>query len=241
MHVRDQRAFGWLQPAFECMARCAVFAAEFDLEEADEGAIAQALQLPDGKTLDELLPRSVWKNLVRKMHRMNPALPDTVLKTLHPMVASMTLSTQMLGEEANFSLDETLWRHAVETNKRTTGMETFEDQLNTLKSIRLEQHLDNLIYAVKNLKAQRKRLKKMLKYYAKGDVTALYRAAKRDTRGMRKVLLYKRNKNMAVRFDALARQQSLFCAVGAGHLAGGKGMLRLLQHKGYKLHPLPLQ
>lgn len=237
MHVRDQRAFGWLDLALVCLSRSDVFAAEFDLGETDEMALAKVLQLPEGKTLDQLLPRQAWKSLVRQMEKKGN-FPMPMLQVIHPMVVSMTLSTQMLGEEANFSLDETLWRRALEEGKTTTGVESFKDQLNTLRSISIKQHISNLTYTLKHLKQQKKRIKKMLKHYAAGNITALYKAAHRDTKGMRKTLLYRRNRHMANRFAELAMEQSLFCAVGAGHLAGGKGILRLLKKQGFKLHPI---
>lgn len=237
MHVRDQRAFGWLDLALVCLNRCELFAAEFDLGDTDQQALAEALQLPEGKTLEQCLSPQAWKNLVRQMGKNNN-LPVETLRQIHPMVISMTLSAQMLGEEANFSLDETLWRHAVNGGKQISGVETFEDQLRTLRTIRFDQHVGSLTYTLKNLKPQKKRIKKMLKYYAAGDVGALYQAARRDTKGMRKILLYQRNQNMANRFFEMANQKSLFCAVGAGHLAGEKGMLRLLKHHGFKLHPI---
>jgi uncharacterized protein len=237
MHVRDQRAFGWLDLALVCLNRSDVFAAEFDLGETDEMALARVLQLPEGKTLDQLLSRQAWKNLQRQMGK-NSNFPLPMLQVMHPMVVSMTLSTQMLGEEANFSLDETLWRRALEDGKKTTGVESFEDQLNTLRSISIKQHINNLTYTLKHLKQQKKRIKKMLKHYAEGDIKALYRSARRDTKGMRKTLLFRRNRHMADRFAELASEQSLFCAVGAGHLAGGKGILHLLKNHGFKLHPI---
>jgi uncharacterized protein YbaP (TraB family) len=55
---------------------------------------------------------------------------------------------------------------------------------------------------------------------------------------MRKLLLYERNTIMAERFAEIARQESLFCAVGAGHLSGKKGLLRLLKKEGFKVRPI---
>ncbi len=78
----------------------------------------------------------------------------------------------------------------------------------------------------------------MMRRYADGEIQALYQSAKKDAKGMRKILLYRRNKLMAKRFGEIARTQSLFCAVGAGHLAGGKGMLRLLKKAGFKVKPI---
>ncbi len=51
-------------------------------------------------------------------------------------------------------------------------------------------------------------------------------------------MLYERNEIMARRFVEIASERSLFCAVGAGHLAGEKGMLRQLKKQGFKTTPV---
>lgn len=48
-------------------------------------------------------------------------------------------------------------------------------------------------------------------------------------------IIVSRNINMAIVLDSLMKDQSVFCAVGAGHLAGPAGMLNLLISKGYKV------
>jgi hypothetical protein len=143
-----------------------------------------------------------------------------------------------LIEESVHSLDETLWNHAKSQGKTTTGVETFADQLETLRNIPFEQHLKGLTWLLKNYNRHKTRMHKMMERYAAGEIQALYQAAKKDAKGMRKTLLYRRNKLMAKRFVEIARTQSLFCAVGAGHLAGGKGMLRLLKKEGFKVSPV---
>ena len=78
----------------------------------------------------------------------------------------------------------------------------------------------------------------MMQWYREGDIRQLFQVAKKDARGMRRLLLYERNASMVKRFSEIALGKSLFCAVGAGHLAGAKGMLRLLKKQGFKLKPL---
>ena len=48
-------------------------------------------------------------------------------------------------------------------------------------------------------------------------------------------IIVNRNISMAIILDSIMKSQSIFCAVGAGHLAGSAGMLNLLQSKGYKV------
>lgn len=237
MHVRDLRAFEWLERAQTHLAQCEVFAAEFDFDEIDPAALQEALQLPEGKSLDLLLKPGVWKNLDRYA-RKRLGTGAEMFKYQHPMTVSTALMTAFLMEEAPQSLDETLWSHARELGIKTAGVETFHQQLETLGSISLEQHLKSLTWLLKNFNRQKRRLKKMMGWYAAGNLQPLYKAAKKDAKGMRKALIYRRNKHMARRFDEIATQQALFCAVGAGHLPGDKGMLRLLRKKGYTVKPV---
>ncbi|MCW5922123.1 MAG: TraB/GumN family protein [Saprospiraceae bacterium] len=239
MHVRDLRAFGWLETAKRHIDACETFATEFDFSDADETALAEALRLPNGATLDTLLKPSVWKNLDFYCRKKLGCTAE-IMRSQHPMAVMTALSTAFLTDESAHSLDEALWHHARAVGKKTTGVETFADQLETLRKIPLEQHLKSLTWLLKNYGRQKRRLKKMMGWYASGDIRQLYQAAKKDAKGMRRVLLYERNKLMAGRFAEIAREHTLFCAVGAGHLAGGKGMLRLLKKAGFKVKPVQL-
>ncbi len=232
MHVRDLRAFEWLEPAKRCVEHCEIFATEFDFSETDPAAIAQVLKLPAGQTLDQLLKPGAWKNL-QFYCRKKLGIPAENLRNMHPMAVTLALTNALLADEAGGSLDETLWEYARKLQKTTTGVETFAEQLQTLKSISFEQHLKGLNWLLKNYPRQKRRLKKMLRWYRSGDLQQLYKTAKRDAKSLRKILLFERNKLMAQRFAAIAREKSLFCAVGAGHLAGEKGMLRLLKKQGF--------
>jgi len=234
MHVRDLRAFEWLPLAQACIAQCEAFATEFNFEEIDPVALQAALQLPEGQTLDVLLTPGAWNNLDRYARKKLGA-EAADFRHQHPMSVSTALSTAFLSEEASQSLDETLWTFARSQGKTTTGVETFADQLHTLRAISLEQHIKSLTWLLKNFNRQKRRIKKMLQWYAAGDLQPLYKAAKKDAKGMRKILIYRRNKHMAKRFEEICTSQSLFCAVGAGHLAGDKGMLRLLKARGFQI------
>ena len=234
MHVRDLRAFQWLELAQECLRRCPVFATEFDFSETDPAAVASVLQLPDGAALDHWLKPGVWKRLDRHC-RKKLGVPVEQLRFQHPMSVAMLLTGSLLQQEAARSLDETLWEYAKGLGKTTTGVETFEEQLQTLQKIPFQYHLDNLAWLLKNYGRQKRRLKKMLGWYIAGDLQQLYQAARKDAKGMRKLLLFERNVLMARRFESIAKETSLFCAVGAGHLAGQKGLLRMLKKAGFTL------
>jgi uncharacterized protein YbaP (TraB family) len=237
MHVRDIRAFGWLDQAKIHLAECEVFATEFDFAETDTDALSGALALPEGKDMQYWLSPQAWKNLDRYARKKFNSNAEA-FRHQHPMSISTALSMAFLMEESAHSLDETLWQYARSLGKPTTGVETFVDQLETLRQIPFEQHLKGLTWLLKNYGRHKTRLHKMMRRYANGEIQALYQSAKKDAKGMRKILLYRRNQLMSRRFAEIAQTQSLFCAVGAGHLAGAKGMLRLLKKAGFKITPI---
>ncbi len=53
-----------------------------------------------------------------------------------------------------------------------------------------------------------------------------------------KNMLYIRNQNMANRMDSVMRTGKVFTGIGAAHLPGEKGVIRLLRNKGYTVTPL---
>ena len=79
---------------------------------------------------------------------------------------------------------------------------------------------------------------KLIAFYVKGNISSLDRLMKANLSfnpGMHDDIIISRNQTMAIGLDTLLRKQSVFCAVGAGHLAGELGMINLLRAKGYKL------
>jgi uncharacterized protein YbaP (TraB family) len=237
MHVRDLRAFRWYDIVLSYLNDCSVFATEFNFSEMDGRALAETLQLPEGETLDMLLKPGVWKSL-EKIAQKRLGFSAALLKFQHPMAVNTLISSSLLAEEAAQSLDETLWSYAQAAGKQMIGVESFEDQLNTIRNIKLDQQIAGLTWLVKNFGHQKKRLHRLMRWYEAGDLQQLYKAAKKDAKGMRRVMLYDRNRNMVEKFAAVAQTQPLFCAVGAGHLPGEKGMLRLLKKAGFKVKPV---
>ena len=240
MHVRDKRAFRLLERAFVAIDECEALALEFDLGAVGEDFDPGLLQLPPGQTLDNLLPARKFQKLRRFLLR---ALQVDIMafRRALPLMTVNALNEHMMGQEQPIALDEQLWRYAQEKGKLILGIETYEEQIALLRSIPVEQQLQSLLWLGRNIKSHRRQLRKMTKLYESGDIYRLHQAAKRSASGMRHRLLYRRNAIMAERIAAFTAGRSVFCAVGAGHLAGGKGVLRLLKHRGLKLKPVPLK
>ena len=52
------------------------------------------------------------------------------------------------------------------------------------------------------------------------------------------ILLDNRNKNWVNQLNVILKKESVFIAVGAGHLVGNMGLINLLRKEGYTLRPI---
>lgn len=77
--------------------------------------------------------------------------------------------------------------------------------------------------------------------YLQGDIATLSKMLKSQLDGIPgayDALITKRNVTMVSGLDTLMRKQSVFCAVGSGHLHGTDGIVQLLRAKGYTVRPV---
>lgn len=237
MHVRDSRILAILPKVQECLLQCEAFAAEYELSENDSEALFHALLLPNGMTLKDLMSKKLYEKLSLVFER-ETGIPLDHLLDRKPMVLSNMLSEAQMQDDEDVSMDEALYRSAEEHQKTLLGLETFERQLNILQKLPLEDQVKSLKTAATNFKKFRKGILKMADWYLAADLDKILKKVKQNSGGMRRTLLYERNAHMAERIVLLAEQHSLFAAVGAAHLPGGKGVLRLLKRKGLQVKPI---
>lgn len=110
-------------------------------------------------------------------------------------------------------------------------LEGLDDQLKAIEQISTVQNrpsLTNLLYSKEAF----------VQSYIQGDIAALSKMLKSQLEGMKgayETLITKRNIIMATGLDTLMRKQSVFCAIGSGHLYGPEGVIQLLRAKGYNV------
>lgn len=237
MHLNDKCAFSFFDLALQHLKVCAVFASEYDTQNTDSVQISETFRLPGGQDLSDFLKPGMLKNLnfVCKK-RLN--LSIEALMDKHPMLISSFITMSYFEKNHPLSLDEALLQAALTMGLPVTGVETFHEQLAVVAHTPLEQHFKNLVWTLRHYERQKRMARKMADRYAQSDIVKLYKAAKRDSKGLRKVLLYNRNKVMVQRISELAAEAPTFCAIGAGHLAGSKGVLRGLKKMGCRVEPV---
>lgn len=237
MHVKDRRAFQYTDIVYQKIDACTTFATEFNLEELAMNFDPTSMFLPDSQTLDQLLPPKVYRKL-EKIFRKSVGIELQQYNRRLPMLVSSIVSESILSKDMPHSLDEHLWTYARSKEKITLGLETYLEQVEILNKIPIKHQLKALIEVGKNFKRHRKSLLKMTHMYERSDIRQLHKAGTKNAGGLKKLLIFDRNRLMAERMQNFMSEQTIFCAIGAGHLAGKKGVLRLLKQQGFKVKPV---
>ncbi|MEL6926905.1 MAG: TraB/GumN family protein, partial [Bacteroidota bacterium] len=153
------------------------------------------------------------------------------------LLVTNLMAERLLASDMSVSLDETLWNFAKAEEKIMLGIEDFEAQVRLMQRIPVDLQLKSLKSAIANISKFRKATLRTTDIYQQGDIFQLYQLTKKSLGKMRKIMLYERNRNMATRIEKLSAEQHLFAAIGAAHLAGEKGVIKLLKASGLKLRP----
>ncbi|MEM7105122.1 MAG: TraB/GumN family protein [Bacteroidota bacterium] len=238
MHVKDKQVFRDIDFVEKTILECQSFAAEFNLDDLDQPLLDQYLTM-EGLRLSQLLKPKYYAKL-EKIVLEGTGIQLRFLDNKTPFFIISILTESLFQSEMPEALDRYLHEFAKTNEKQILGIEKFSEQIEVLKRLKLKIQLKSLISIIKNYKNFKRQHFKAAELYLKQDIKALYQSVKKSAKGTRKILIFDRNKVMADRIADFAATQSIFCAIGAGHLSGEKGVLRLLKQKGYKIRPIKI-
>lgn len=159
---------------------------------------------------------------------------------LKPLVILNMIIQQLFISSESQVLDEWIWEFGKASVKNMIGLETVEEHYITLNKIPLDVQYRLFFKAVKDPFKMQKRFDHLFKKYFEQDIRYLYRDAKKSSSSARHLLLKNRNIKMAQVIDQCIESGNTFAAVGAAHLYGQFGLIRLLQKKGLRLKPVLL-
>jgi len=158
-----------------------------------------------------------------------------IFERIKPIFIYVMTNKASLGTGNKPYLDEYLYNLAKEQNKEVEGLETVEEQVKALESITIKEQFEMIMQSIDKQNKDQKEFKKLLKAYTKQNLDKMLLQIKNSTmsEAAYKRMIDDRNINMAERMISLMQKQSLFVAVGAGHLSGENGIIELLRKKGY--------
>ncbi len=236
IHLQEMSLFFRVPDVKECIKRTDAFMAEFPLDEITSGE-TNAYNLPDGQS---------WTNYVslrhyRKMEKIfmkSFSININLFNRLLPMVMEQVILETMIRENSGQTMDFLLWSYARMCGKTLIGAESKDSQLYILRNFPKDAQFKNLKGIARNPAVYRKKVQDAKHAYFDQDIKKLADQSIKTLGKMKRILVYDRNVRIADAILQTMQNQTLTCAVGAGHLHGLKGVLRMLKKKGVLLKPV---
>ena len=211
----------------------------------------QAMMLPEGKTLTELLTPEQMQKLNATMKELlgvdmsNPMVAQQMNKMLPQALVTQLTVIMYLKKHSGFnptqSFDDYFQQQAVAQGKPVGGFETMDFQLQALfGSISIERQIELLMCFLNNREWEELQVDNIVEAFFAQDLNRIEAAMdeKQDnscdaTDEENDLLIYGRNATWLKKMPEIMQQKSTFFAVGAAHLAGERGVLAGLRNAGY--------
>ena len=240
IHLVPKEKFVVKKSIDEAFNKCNKLALEIDLNMTllDKVNAARQMILPNNKRLSDYMSKDEFvklKSYCRDTLRISKRKFKRYIR-LKPFFFSAVVIQEAIGKSKGY--DTYFQKKANKKDLPLVGLEKLEDQLNLVNKMDLKEQINAL---KESSSAELKEYYEMLDIYFKEDLSALEKLINNSEsmdQDFKENFLIKRNKNWIPVIEKLTRKQSTFIAVGAAHLLGEEGVIRLLEDKGYDLTPV---
>ena len=197
------------------------------------------IYLPEGKTLRDYCTEEEY--LILNNYLSDHGQIDIeLIKYQKPFVlAQMQTSDYITGETASYELY--FFDRLTQNNIPLFGLETMQEELDVFDSMPYDHQIDMVLGAIDSTRNMQVLWSDLITAYKKEDLDALYGillVASPELMEYENLFISGRNANWIPEMENLIRENTTFIAVGAAHLPGSKGIVHLLENKGYILKPI---
>jgi len=241
------------ETAFDKSTRIAF---EIDTEEMTNPAAMMGLlskmYMNNDTTLADLLPEEDYE--IVSSHFEEMGMPMMFMGKIKPMFLTILAGEDMkpgenpmsmMGGEGMKSYELELTERAKVGEKPIVGLETAEFQMSLFDSIPYTAQAKMLLETIRSeAEADGEEINamdRMIELYTTQDIVGMQSMMSDDPAGIggyEELLLLKRNRKWIPVMEELMTQETVFFAVGAGHLAGDEGVIALLRKAGYTMTPV---
>ena len=264
IHLIDAKDFALSDSVMAAINRVDAVYFEIDPAEMTDLGVQMSLltkaMMRGDTTLRDLLTAEEYARV--DAHFREIGLPMMLLDRVKPMFLSALVGTDLADMGSLFgtgddgdgdseaeggmkSYELELDGIARATDKRVHGLETSAFQLSLFDSIPYRAQAQMLLGAIDAPDdAAAGSLDALTQLYVTGDVDAMYTLTVGEDSGlaaMEELLLLRRNRAWVPAMKSAAAQAPTFFAVGAGHLGGPEGVIRLLRAEGLTVTPMSVR
>ncbi len=208
-------------------------------------AALKDFKMKNDTTLADLLSKEDYERVKEYMENKGGILPFSKLETFKPMLASSLLMEPGIGCSNAVAMEQLIMEEAKRNSKRIEGLETMAFQASIFDSIPYKLQAQQLLKYISDDDSDKTKadnqFEEMIDAYKDQDIEKLSEFVSNDDEGLgnyEDILIYHRNKNWVEKLKTLMQGRTLTIAVGAGHLAGDQGVIKLLRKEGYTVRPV---
>lgn len=242
IHSDDLRVIEPADIVLEKLSMADSFVAELKMDSMSMQEASRLMSLPPGQTLESLIGTKRYQKCVSLLARYH--IPESSVQRMKPWAVMVTLS--MPRPRSGIVLDHRLYQEAERQGKKTYGLETNREQVAVFESFSLQHQIMMLDDAIKEFEHLPALFDELIKYYLRRDLTGLERVSEQYmlqandfiARNFKQRALLDRNYLMVRRMRPRLMEGNSFIVVGALHLPGDEGILRLLGKEGYTVTPV---
>ncbi|HTQ76474.1 MAG TPA: TraB/GumN family protein [Burkholderiales bacterium] len=242
IHLADPRALQLPDPVVAALSRSRTFAMEAPIGPGHERGMYEGAQFDDGRRLEPLIGAEAYAR-IRAMLAAR-GIPDRVIAQLKPWAALANIAVTPEGYESE-TLDQKLAAMALARHMHLEALEGTEEHIAVFDGIPMDSQIAMLKHALANRDYLASMIEPTLEAWLRRDLAGIRAVDRRIVKrfpdmaphyaAFEKHVVRDRNAAMAHRLFLPLRRGRVFVAVGAMHLYGDAGILRLIEQQGYRL------
>jgi hypothetical protein len=236
MHAICANDFVLGEKVLKALGKCSFYFMEVDLGSAQQIRLMEQ-QMPAMADISEGLSSSQNEDLGRILQNQF-GLSIEEAKQQGPLALINRMTTDAIDCDDIKVVEMELLKIAQEKGLKTAGLETALEQLNIAQKVFTGKEI---LRQLKSTGAYKELFDKIVKAYHSENLQELSILIT-DRRFMSKraynLLVINRNRRWSKAIPPLIESRSAFFAVGAGHLPGEEGLLKLLIEMGYAVNPV---
>lgn len=240
IHLICPSDYVWTDKMQQSLDACNKVCFEMDLDDQETMTAASAGFIdPSGKKMKDYFKPADYQRL-QKFMKDSIGMDMFMLQAMKPIALESIITLKTINCKNAVSYEETIMKKAQQDKKEILGLEPASEQISALDNAPADSVAMQVMELVDSFTKSKREFDELIKAYKAQDLPLLYQkitgvGGVGDGIG---VLLNDRNKRWIDRMTAKMKGNSVFFAVGAGHLAGSEGIIALLRKAGYKVEPV---